>query len=176
LAKPPFPSPSSVQNREGRGEGSSGAAGRRRLPASRATAAARRWGRTKRATRETDSHPHLGLGRREDVDRRRRTEGGGGARGGGAVELGEGLCELGGAVWSGEEARGLFIGGLRRFGGGGDFSPASSTPASSSSFSTAPGDTTSRQRRQVNTCRGGLGRPWWQRRQPVGVARRDGSE
>jgi hypothetical protein len=34
------------------------------------------------------------------------------------VELGEGLCELGGAVWGGEEARGLFIGGLRWFGGG----------------------------------------------------------
>jgi hypothetical protein len=39
------------------------------------------------------------------------------SRGGDAVELGEGLCELGGAVWGGEEARGLFIGGLRRFGG-----------------------------------------------------------
>jgi hypothetical protein len=38
------------------------------------------------------------------------------------VELGEGLCEFGGAVWSGEEARGLFIGGLRRFEGGRFFS------------------------------------------------------
>jgi hypothetical protein len=52
------------------GGGSSGAAGRRRFPASRATVAARRWGRMKRVTREIDSHPHLELGRREEVDRR----------------------------------------------------------------------------------------------------------
>jgi hypothetical protein len=65
LAKPPFPSPSSVQNREG--GGSSGAVGRQQLPASRATEAAGRWGEMERATRGTDSHPHLGSRRREEA-------------------------------------------------------------------------------------------------------------
>jgi hypothetical protein len=50
-----------------RGEGSSGVAGRRRLPASRATAAAGRRGKMERATRGIDSHPHLGSGRREEA-------------------------------------------------------------------------------------------------------------
>jgi hypothetical protein len=55
------------QSRTEKGGGSSGAVGRRRLPASRATAAAGRRGKMERATRGTDSHPHLGSGRREEA-------------------------------------------------------------------------------------------------------------
>jgi hypothetical protein len=42
-------------------------AGRRRFLAGRAAAAAGRWGKMERATGETDSHLHLGSGRREEV-------------------------------------------------------------------------------------------------------------
>jgi hypothetical protein len=46
---------------EQRGGGGSGAAGRRRLPASRATTAVGMQGKMKRATRGIDSPTHLGL-------------------------------------------------------------------------------------------------------------------
>jgi hypothetical protein len=60
-------------------------------------------------------------------------------------------------VWSGEEARGLFIGGLRRFGGEEDFSGGRS-PVSSRGFSMS-GRTSRRpvtgrlEQRRVNLCR-----------------------
>jgi hypothetical protein len=66
LAKPPSPSPSSVQNKEGRGK-RLWAAGRRRLPESRATSTAGRWGKMEMAMRGINSDPHLGSGRHEEA-------------------------------------------------------------------------------------------------------------
>jgi hypothetical protein len=62
----PSSSPSSVQNREGRGE-RPWTAGRWRLPASRAMATAGRWGKMERVTRGIDSHPHRGSRCREEA-------------------------------------------------------------------------------------------------------------
>jgi hypothetical protein len=100
-----------------RGEGSAAAGLEGGAPAALATATAGEWGNAERGTRGSHPRAHLGLGRAVEAAPR---EGSGAAAvlgGDGTVELGEVLCELGGAVWSGEEARGLFIGGLRRFGG-----------------------------------------------------------
>jgi hypothetical protein len=157
LAKPPFPSPSSVQNRE-RGGGTLGAAGRRRAAASRGLTAA--GGRGKRRRRARASHPraHLWLGRREGPDRRAAAD-----RWCWPTVVAR--CGRAARQWRGcgglvvRRGRGRAIYSRSEVGSGKIFvhtgAPARSTPASSGSFSTAPGDTTTRQRRQVNTCRGG---------------------
>jgi hypothetical protein len=88
------PSPSSPHGSEQRGGSGGGRFWREGAPAALATAAAGEWGNAKRGTRGSHPRSHLGLGRREEMDRWRRTEGGGGARGGGAVELGEDLWML----------------------------------------------------------------------------------
>jgi hypothetical protein len=91
---------------------------RRRLPASRATVAPERWGKTERRPWATDSAPHLGRGQPVEVDRRRRADCGNGGSGGGAAELGKEMEVVGEVRVVVEGDAGPFIGGGRDEGGG----------------------------------------------------------
>jgi hypothetical protein len=100
MAIPFLPSPPTNQNR-GRG-GVAGAAGRRKSPANRATAADGRWGKTERAPRGFYSRAHLELGRRREMDRRAAAVCLFGGSGGSTVECREGCGGSIGEVWGGE--------------------------------------------------------------------------
>jgi hypothetical protein len=120
LANMPSSSPLRTEQRQKGGGGPRRKAGRWGCPpATLATAAAGRWGKTERRPRGIDSRAHLVLGWSEEAAPR---DGSGSAAvlgGGGVVEFGEEGRRRGEAVlvWCGEPGRpsAPFIGGERRF-------------------------------------------------------------
>ena len=103
-----------------------GGAGRRRrpTPAVQGTAAAGTRGKRERRVRGFGSPPWLGLGWSEVLRPRERAAVGGGAPGGGAARRGEGLAAAEGFAVVGSVMGGLFIGGVRRWGGLSALEPA----------------------------------------------------
>ena len=82
----------------------------------RGSTVARGRGETLREARAFYCPPHLGLEWNEEAARRWPAAAGGGARSGGAAQLGRRLAAVVGVVVVVGDARGLFIGGMRRWG------------------------------------------------------------
>jgi hypothetical protein len=153
LAKQPPPSSPTSRTDRGRGRAAARASVRRPGGVLLGSTAAGGRGKRRRRARAFHTRAHLRLERREAADRRW-TEGGGGANGGGANWGGGGargvLCEFvvrRGAVG---KARGLFIGGARRFGG--EIFPARGGSPAGSGFFSKPGRSVRRRRRDGSHC------------------------
>jgi hypothetical protein len=105
-----------------------------------------------------------------------------GGYGGGAVRCREGCGGSVGEVWGGEGVV-LALYRRRRSVPGQNISPATSTPAPAGWAAVVgldwrcdcSGEVTYRPVGGSTRAGEGLGRPWWQRRQPGGAVRRDGS-